>query len=139
MQTTYPFSTKEATEKLLKILDSIYVKSDLKQVATNTTQMNNEDITQILNILKYWEDLFDGAIGYWYTEPVDLELNPYSKPFNCKYYMVPISNKETFHKEIQRLVKIGVLTLVQQSQYGTPIFIISKKEGTVRFIIYYQD
>ena len=51
--------------------------------------------------------------------------------------MVSIINKETFHKEIQRLLKLVVLTLVQHSQYGTPIFIIPKKEGTVRFIIYY--
>ena len=35
------------------------------------------------------------------------------------------------------LVKIGVLILVQQSQYGTPVFIIPKKEGTVRVIIHY--
>ena len=99
--------------------------------------MSDEERTKLLRLLKYFEDLFDVNIGDWYTEPVGLELNPDSKPFNCKYYMVPIINKYTFHKEIQRLVKIGVLTLVQQSQYGTPIFIIPKKEGTVRFIIYY--
>ena len=33
------------------------------------------------------------------------------------------------------LVKIGVLTPVQQSQYGIAVFIIPKKEGTMRFII----
>ena len=36
------------------------------------------------------------------------------------------------------LVKIGVLTPVQQSQYGTPIFIIPKKEENVRFITDYR-
>ena len=65
-------------------------------------------------------------------------LNPYSKPFNCKYYLVPIINKETFFKYLKYLVKIGVLTLVKQNQYGTPIFIIHNKEGTVRFIRYYR-
>ena len=53
--------------------------------------------------------------------------------FNCKYYPDPSINKETFRKDIERLVKIVVLTPVRQIQYGTPIFIISKKEGTVRF------
>ena len=33
---------------------------------------------------------------------------------------------------------MGVLTPVQQSQYYTPVFIISKKEGTVRFITDYR-
>ena len=46
-------------------------------------------------------------------------------------------NKETFHKELKGLVKIWVLTLLQ-SQYGTPIFIIPKKEGTVMLIIDYH-
>ena len=31
-----------------------------------------------------------------------------------------------------------MLTLVQQIQYGTPVFIIPKKEGTVRFITDYS-
>ena len=36
------------------------------------------------------------------------------------------------------LVKIGVLTPVQQYQRGTILFIITKKEGTVRFITKYH-
>ena len=51
--------------------------------------------------------------------------------------MVHITNKETFCKDIEGLVKIGVLALVQKSQYGTPVFIIPKKEGNVRFITNY--
>ena len=35
-------------------------------------------------------------------------------------------------------MKIVVLTLLQQSQYGTPVFIIPKKEGIVRFITDYH-
>ena len=51
--------------------------------------------------------------------------------------MVPRINKETFQKDLERLLKIGVLTPVQQYQYGTPVFIIPNKEGTVGFIIDY--
>ena len=67
-----------------------------------------------------------------------MELNPGSKPSNSKYYPVPIINKENFCIEFKRLVEIVVLTLVQHSQCGTPIFIIPKKEDTVRFIIDYR-
>ena len=52
--------------------------------------------------------------------------------------MVHIINKENFLKELKRLVEIGVLTPVQQSKYGTPVFIIPKKEGTVSFITEYR-
>ena len=100
----------------------------------NASQINSEKKTQLLGILKDFFDLFDGTLGYWYIEPVDLELNTCYKPFDCKYYPVPEINKETFCKELERLVVIGVLTPVLQSQYITPIFIIPKKEVTVRFI-----
>ena len=63
-----------------------------------------------------------------------MELNEGSKPFNSNYYPVPRIDKEKFCKELKILVEIGVLTPVQQSQYGTPVFIIPKKEGTARFI-----
>ena len=44
-------------------------------------------------------------------------------------------NKEIFYKEIICLVEIVVLTPVQHSEYGMNVFIIPKKEGTVRFIM----
>ena len=78
--------------------------------------------------------MLDGIIGDWYTELADLELNPEYKLFNFKHNVLPRINKENFRKELQRLIKIGLSTLVQQSQYSTPVFIIPKKEGTVRFI-----
>ena len=66
-----------------------------------------------------------GTLVNWETEPVDLELNPNSKPFGSKYYLVPRIDKETFRKDIKCLVKIGVLTPVQQIQYSTPVFVNS--------------
>ena len=100
IQTAEPVSTIEATERLVKIFDSTYEKSDLKQVADNATQLNTEEKTQLLRLLKYFEDLFDDTLGDWDTEPIDLELKPYSKPFNCKYYLVPRINKEIVQNKI---------------------------------------
>ena len=99
--------------------------------------MNSEERTQLLRLIEYFDDLFDENIGDWDPDTVKLELKPYYKPFNCKYYLVPRINKETFRKELKHLVKIGVLTTVQQSLYSNPLFILSKKEGTVIFITDY--
>ena len=92
----------------------------------------------LLSLLEDFEEYFYGLLGDWATEPVDLELKPDSEPFNSRYYPVPRINKETFRRELKRLVEIGVLTPVQQSQHGTPVFIIPTKEGTVRFITDYH-
>ena len=53
MQTAESDSTREATESLLKILNSTYTKSDLKQVADNATQLNYAKRTQLLRLLEY--------------------------------------------------------------------------------------
>ena len=47
------------------------------------------------------------------------------------------NNNNTFSKELQRLVKVVLSTPAQQSNYGTHMFIIPRKEFTVRFITDY--
>ena len=42
MQTAEPYSTREATEILVKIPNSTNAKSELKQLADNATHMNSE-------------------------------------------------------------------------------------------------
>ena len=58
--------------------------------------MNADERTQLLRLLEYSKDLFDGNLGDWDTDPADMELNPDSKRFTYKYYPVPIINKEKF-------------------------------------------
>ena len=96
MQIAEPAYTREATESLLKILVSTYAKGYLEQVANSSTQLNFEEITQLINLLEDFKDLFDGNLGDRNTEPAYLELNPYSKPFNCKHYPAPIITKDNF-------------------------------------------
>ena len=93
IQTTEPVSTIEANEVLVKILDSTYSKADLKQVSDNTTHINAKERTQILRLVGDFKEFFYGTLGNWDTKPVNLELNPGSKPFNSKYYLLPILNK----------------------------------------------
>ena len=62
MQTAKPVYTREYTERLVKILYSTYTKSYIEQVSSNETQMNYGEITQLLRLLKDFEDLFDGTI-----------------------------------------------------------------------------
>ena len=85
---------------MMKTLDSNYAKSDLKQVFDNGTQMNYEERILLLSLLKDFEDLFCGTLGDWATETIDLDLKPYFKPFNSRYYPVPLFNREIFRKEL---------------------------------------
>ena len=59
----------------VKILNSNYADADLEQVATNATQMNSEQRTQLLRLIKDFDYLFDETLGDWETDTVELELN----------------------------------------------------------------
>ena len=61
MHTAEPDSKREATARVLKIFYINYTKADLKHVNNNENQMNAEERTQLLRILNYSEDLFDGT------------------------------------------------------------------------------
>jgi hypothetical protein len=47
---------------------------------------------------------------------------------------VPKNHHDTLKHEIERLVKLGVFKRCSDSEWAAPTFIISKKNGTVRFI-----
>ena len=105
MQTAETYSTREATGRLFKTINSNYSKEDLKQVADKATQLNSEERTQLLMLLEDFEVLFDGTLGGWDIEPVNLKINPDSKPFNSKYYPLIRINKKTFCKDLKCLWK----------------------------------
>ena len=68
----------------------------------------------LLHLLKYFEDLFDGTLGKWNTDPLDIELNTDAKTSSSRYYLFSHINKKKFQKKLTRFIKIGVLTAVQQ-------------------------
>ena len=72
MKTAETVYARWSNKRLVKILDSNYLKADLQQVADNATHMAAEDRTQLLSILKFFEYLFGGTLEYWDTYPVDL-------------------------------------------------------------------
>ena len=100
MQTAEPASTQEDTERMVQILYSTYRKAHIKQVANNTTQMNAEERILLLSIIEDFENLFDGTLGHWDTEPVNLELKTAYKPFISRYDLVPRINKYFFAKSL---------------------------------------
>ena len=61
---------------MVKTLDSNYAKELLEQISANTTNLNYKEKTQLIGLLKDFEDLFYENIGDWDTDTVDLELKP---------------------------------------------------------------
>lgn len=129
-----PIVTQEATDRIMKILDSNYQKANLKAVVRGAKHLNEKEKTLLYNLLIKYENIFDGTLGEWKTSPVNFELIEGATPHSQRHYPVPHLYKSTFKKELDRLEKLGVLERVQQSEWGSPTFIVPKKDNKVRFV-----
>ena len=129
-----PMVTQEATDRIVKILDSNYQKANLKAVVQNAEHLTKKEKDLLYKLLIKYEDIFDGTLGEWKTTPVDFEMVEGTVPHSQRHYPVPHLYKQTFKKELDRLEGLGVLEKVQQSEWGSPTFIIPKKDNKVRFV-----
>ena len=125
---TEPKSTAEATARVVKILDAKYEKADLQAVIKNNcTHLTLEDQRILLDLLKEFEELFDGTLGDWNTKPVSFELKEGAKPYQGRAFPIPQVHKDTIKKEVNRLVELGVLTWQPSSEWASPSFIQPKR------------
>ena len=135
-----PKSTEEATQRAIHILDAKYEKADLQSVVdTNCPHLSLPDQNKLLELLTKYEDLFDGTLGDWDTEPVSFELKEGAKPYHGRAYPVPHAHKETLKKELNRLCELGVLEWQPESEWASPSFIVPKRDQTVRFLSDFRE
>jgi hypothetical protein len=88
---------------------------------------------ELLKLLQKFEHLFDGTLGTWKTEPIDLELkDPNIKPYHAKPYPVPFSQEKKLRAEIERMCQNGIVRKTNNSEWACPMFTISKPDGSLR-------
>jgi hypothetical protein len=78
--------------------------------------------------------LFNGTLGDWKTKLVSFQLKEGVSSYHSGAFPVPKIHKGTLIKEVERLVKRGVLERQPASEWASPLFIIPKKNRTVHFL-----
>ena len=78
--------------------------------------------------------MFNGTLGVYPHKKVHIDIDPNAKPVYSRLYPVPRIHLYTFKKELDHLVRIGVLAAKQESEWVSPSFIIPKKDGRVHWI-----
>ena len=73
-------------------------------------------------------------LEFIHTKRYTFDIDPNAKPVHSRPYPVPRIHLKTFKKELNHLVKIGVLAAQQESEWELPSFIIPKKDGRVHWI-----
>ena len=124
----------EAMSQVTEILDTNYSKTDIDNVVEEYGHLSLEEKNKLKCLLYKYEDLFDGTLGTWNTEPVKLDLKPDAAPFYTHPYQIPRVHEQTLRKEVERLIQLGVLKKCIDSEWGSPAFIIPKSDKTMQFV-----
>ncbi len=74
------------------------------------------------------------TLGVYLHEKVHIDIDPNSKPVHSRPYPVPQIHLKTFKKELNHLVRIGVLAAQQESEWASFSIIIPKKDDRVCWI-----
>ena len=117
-------------------MDVKYAPADLDEMVSKCNHLTNNERSYLKRLLQKFEPSFDGTLGTWDTEPIDLELkDPDAKPYHAKPYPVPQSQEAKLKAKIERLVSYGaVLQKVNRSEWASPMFTVTKKDQTLRSI-----
>ncbi|KAK9739221.1 hypothetical protein QE152_g9202 [Popillia japonica] len=81
-------------------------------------------------LLKNYSELFKDNIGLLRYEKIKLSIPDNTKPKFFKPRTIPFAFKTKVEAELQRLEEAGIITLIPNSDWGTPLVPVLKKAAT---------
>ena len=103
-----PISTREATKRATEILDATYEKADLAAVVNdNCGHLTALQQSQLLALLHKYEELFDGTLGDFKTEPVRFHLKKMKSHIMANRSQSLIVEWPCLEKRSRDCVKLG--------------------------------
>uniref|UniRef100_A0A1Y1N2I4 RNA-directed DNA polymerase n=3 Tax=Photinus pyralis TaxID=7054 RepID=A0A1Y1N2I4_PHOPY len=101
-------------------------------------QLNSIAVTNLNSLLSSFSDLFKDELGLYAFSKIKLNLVPGAIPKFMKPRVLPVAYKEKVELELDRLEKNNVISLIQNSEWGTPLVPIFKKDGSLRLCADYK-
>ena len=118
----------------MTILDAKYEKVDVHEVAIAQKHLQDFQQKALEKVLNKYSKLFDGTLGVYPHKKFAIDIKPDAVPKHSRPYSIPQVHLEAFKKQLEHLVRIGVLSKAGTSEWGSPTFIIPKKDGRIRWI-----
>jgi hypothetical protein len=115
-------------------LDAKYKKVNMDDVVEQLTHLSKSQRDDIRNVLREFTKLFDGMLGVYPHRKFHINIMPGAKPKHVQPYAIARMYLEPFKKELDHLVRIGVLAPQVASEWGSPTFITPKKDGRIRWV-----
>ena len=120
--------------KSTQIMEAKYEAIDTDELAQAQKQITPTQRTELAHLFRKFPQLFDGELHTYPHHQYHLDLQDGAKPVHSHPYGVPFTQRDAFKRELDHLVKIGVLERSGASQWASGTFIIPKKDGQVRWI-----
>ena len=120
-------------------LKEVYKQIRLNSIIMNLDYLKGKHKNSLLELLQKYEKMFDGTLGKYTGSDSTIELQEDAKPYYAKPFPILEVHEATLKKEVNRLIKIGILKKINNSQWAATTFIIPKNNGTVRFISDFRD
>ena len=79
-----------------EILDAKYEKVHIDDVVDQLNHLNDQQKTDIKQVLEKFTKLFDGTLGVYPHRKFHIDLEPGAKPKHARPYPVPVIHLETF-------------------------------------------
>lgn len=89
-------------------------------------------------IVTDYSDVFESKIGKIPNYTCSLKLRENSKPIFIKPRPIPYSLKQEVEKELDKLEEQQIIEKVDISEWGTPIVVVPKADGSVRICADYK-
>ncbi len=117
-----------------RILDAKYKLVNIQNVASNQQHLLLDQSRDLFNILSKHKKIFDCFLAVYPKKKAHIDLKPGAKLVNHCTYPVPHLHQQTFKKELNHMVKLGILKLCGASEWTSPAFIIPKMDGHIQQI-----
>ena len=107
----------------------------LSKIRLDWTELCNNHACYSLSvqdILDVNSSVFSPELGTLKDVTATIQLDPSAQSRFCKARTVPYALKGKIEKELDRLVKQGVIEPISFSEWAAPIVPVLKKDGTVR-------
>ena len=102
------------------------------------THLSTEERQEFKEVLDKYTEVSNGKLGCYPHEKIHIQLKPGVKPIHKHAYPVSFKREELFKRELEHLVREGVLRECGPTQWGFPTFIVPKKDDRVRWVSNFQ-
>ena len=125
----HPKKTRQAQPHVHRLQQVAAQSKQQVEINQNKQQQNSKLITSKDQILAQYPDVFEG-IGKFLGPPYTIHLDPSVPSKQTPCWPVPIHLKESFKKEIDKMLQAGVLKPVTEATPWMNSFVLVKSKGT---------